>query len=85
MNRFRASDAIFEVTDDESLEQAVGVLLSTPGEANSMGARAARVVKQEQGATDRHVRVILQILETKLGSRAEDVSAGSRIGSNDLL
>jgi 3-deoxy-D-manno-octulosonic-acid transferase len=65
MNRFRAAQAMLEAGDEESLEQAVVVLLSTPVEAHAMGNRAAAVVKQEQGATARHARVIVQILATK--------------------
>jgi 3-deoxy-D-manno-octulosonic-acid transferase len=67
MNRFRAGEAMLEAKDEESLEQAVVVLLSTPSEAAAMGRRAAAVVHQEQGATARHARVILQILATKRG------------------
>lgn len=75
MNRFRAAGAMLEATDEESLEQAVVVLLSTPLEAAAMGKRAGEVVKQEQGATARHARVILQILATKRG----DPSSGAAI------
>jgi len=59
VNRFREADAIFEVHDEEQLEQAVSVLLSTPAQAAAMGVAAQQVVKANQGATERHVGVIL--------------------------
>ena len=71
MNRFRAAEAMLEIEDEADLEQAIGVLLSTPAEAAAMEKRAAAVVKQEQGATARHARVILQILSTKRGEPEE--------------
>lgn len=67
MNRFREADAMMEVADEADLEQAMSVLLSTPQESLAMGRRAAMVVKQEQGATMRHVSVILQVLAAKRG------------------
>jgi 3-deoxy-D-manno-octulosonic-acid transferase len=72
MNRFREGDAMLEVQDEESLEQAVTVMLSTPREAAAMGRRAAEVVHRGQGSTTRHVNVILQILAAH---RGEEFSA----------
>ncbi len=66
MRKFLEADAMMEVKEEAELEQAISVLLSTPGEALAMGKRAQDVVRHEQGATLRHVRVILQILQTKL-------------------
>ena len=65
MRKFLAADAMMEVKDEGELEQAIAVMLSTPGGAAGDGKRAQDVVKQEQGATLLHVRVILQILQTK--------------------
>jgi 3-deoxy-D-manno-octulosonic-acid transferase len=60
----RAEDAILEVVDDETLAESVRVLISTPAEAAAMGQRAQRVVRRQQGATRRHVDVILGLLKT---------------------
>jgi len=59
MRKLKETSAAVEVTDPESLEQAVRTLLSTPAEAKAMVGRAQEVVKKEQGATQRHVEVIL--------------------------
>ena len=67
MIKFRAAQAMYEVANEESLEQSVGVLLSTPSEAKLLGRKAVEVVRREQGATARHARVIMQILCTKRG------------------
>jgi 3-deoxy-D-manno-octulosonic-acid transferase len=55
----RAADAVLEVVDGETLAEAVRVMISTPSEAHAMGKRAQEVVRQQQGATSRHVQVIL--------------------------
>jgi 3-deoxy-D-manno-octulosonic-acid transferase len=78
MRKFKEADAIMEVSDEESLEQAIAVLLSTPGEAMAMGKRAQDVVRSGQGATQIHERVILQILHTARGE--EDVPPTERGG-----
>ncbi|HYO09779.1 MAG TPA: 3-deoxy-D-manno-octulosonic acid transferase [Tepidisphaeraceae bacterium] len=70
MRKLLAADAILEVPSGEQLEQSVSVLLSTPSEARAMGERAANVVAREQGATQRHARVILQILGVARGEIA---------------
>ena len=67
MQKFRAREAIMEVADEAGLEQAIGVLLSTPKEALAMSRRAAEVVKHEQGATARHAAIVLQILAAHMG------------------
>jgi 3-deoxy-D-manno-octulosonic-acid transferase len=73
MNRFREAEAMLEVSDEADLEQSIGVLLSTPRESAAMGKRAAAVVQHEQGATMRHVSVILQILAAKRGEEPPDM------------
>jgi hypothetical protein len=50
------------------------VLLHTPAEAAAMGQRAQRVVMQQQGATDRHVMLIEQLLDRRTTNRTEDAS-----------
>jgi 3-deoxy-D-manno-octulosonic-acid transferase len=62
MRKFKAADAMMEVPDGESLRQAVAVLHSTPEEAKAMASRARHVVRREQGATARHVSMILEFL-----------------------
>ena len=79
MNQFRAKNAMLEVKTAEDLEQSVAVLLSTPAEAVAMGQRAANVVQHEKGATERHARVILQILATKRGEPPESLRPAAPI------
>lgn len=62
MRKLREGDGILEVVDGESLGQAVRVLISTPAEARGMALRAQQVIKSQQGATQKHVEVILQHL-----------------------
>ncbi|MGA2499108.1 MAG: 3-deoxy-D-manno-octulosonic acid transferase [Tepidisphaeraceae bacterium] len=62
MSRFRAADAMLEVSTAEELGQAVSILLSSPVRAAEMGSRAQAVVTGEKGATERHVRQILKLL-----------------------
>jgi 3-deoxy-D-manno-octulosonic-acid transferase len=71
VRKFRQADAMMVVDDEEGLEQAVGVLLSTPKEASAMALRASEVVKRERGATARHASAILQVLAAK---RGEEIS-----------
>lgn len=66
VRKFLEADAMLEATDEESLEQSIAVLLSTPSEAMAMAARAREVVRQGQGATQLHVSVITQILQARL-------------------
>lgn len=74
MRAFHRADAILEADDETSLEQSVRVLLHTPLESAAMAYRAREVVRREQGATARHVALILQLLE---GNADDSVNAGS--------
>jgi len=65
MSAFRAGDAILEAQNEESLEQGIAVMLSTPAEAIALGKRASAIVTAEQGATLRHARLIAQIVSVK--------------------
>ena len=56
---FRAADAVAQVTDAATLAAAVGRWLADPVAARDTGRRAQAVVRQCQGATARHVDVIL--------------------------
>lgn len=62
MNSLRIADAVREVHTAEQLRQQVAQLLGNPREAAEMGRRAQDVVRQNQGATARHVQLILQYL-----------------------
>jgi 3-deoxy-D-manno-octulosonic-acid transferase len=63
MSRFRAAEAIREVSDGAGLQTSVKALLETEESALAMGRRARDVVKANQGATDRHVEFILSQLQ----------------------
>ena len=63
MNCFRDAQAVIEVSDPPQLQQAVRRLLNSPEDAAAMAHRAQEVVRREQGATQRHVQVILAHLQ----------------------
>lgn len=65
MRRFLAADAIRQIASAAELEASVRDLLDAPGD---IGQRAQEVVAQEQGATARHVRVILEHLHPRLAA-----------------
>ena len=62
MNRFRASDAIREVRSAKELSAEVNRFLSDPEAVASCGRRAQEVVRRLQGATRRHVELVLSLL-----------------------
>jgi 3-deoxy-D-manno-octulosonic-acid transferase len=62
MSRFRESDAVRVVANERELIEAVSALLSEPARAAGMGRRAQEIVRREQGATGRHVELVLQHL-----------------------
>ncbi len=64
MRRFQEKDAMRIVQNKSELRDAMLKLLAAPREATALGQRAQDVVRAEQGATERHVAVILDILET---------------------
>jgi len=66
MSCFRASDAIREVKTSDELRAQVEVLLADRQESSAMARRAQDVVRREQGATARHVAVILEQLQQGL-------------------
>jgi 3-deoxy-D-manno-octulosonic-acid transferase len=75
VRKFKAADALIEVTDAAGLAETVAVLLGTPGEAQKMGRRAQTVVLREQGATVRHAQVVFQQLNRKLAEAAGNAPA----------
>ena len=62
MARFREADAVRVVHDAPELERAVSEILSSRDRGAAMGKRAQDVVRREQGATARHVGMILEHL-----------------------
>ncbi|HTK74613.1 MAG TPA: 3-deoxy-D-manno-octulosonic acid transferase [Gemmataceae bacterium] len=62
MNRFREADAMRVVASERELTDAASALLADPANAAEMGRRAQDVVRREQGATARHVELILRYL-----------------------
>jgi 3-deoxy-D-manno-octulosonic-acid transferase len=64
MECFLAGEAMTMVQDADGLGQAVATVLADPAAALQMGLRARQVVLQGQGATGRHVEVILDMLKS---------------------
>ena len=64
MQQFLAADAMVVVPDAAALEQSVAKMLEHPANAAALGQRACQVVRQQQGATERHVRIILDTLDS---------------------
>ena len=70
MERFKEADAVRVVHDAADLERVVKGLLGSPDDASAMGRRAQEVVRREQGATARNVRVILEHLNSRQAAGA---------------
>jgi 3-deoxy-D-manno-octulosonic-acid transferase len=64
MRQFIDSDAMLVVQDAQALGESVARLLENPDQAAAIAARASQVIKREQGATDRHVQIILDTLDS---------------------
>lgn len=62
MSRFREAGAIREIGRPSELLSATAALLADPAAAAAMARRAQEVVRENQGATQRHVEVILRAL-----------------------
>ena len=63
MRRFLKQNAMLVVQDETQLRQKMLDLLASPDQAAAMGRRAQEVVRNEQGSTQRHLAVILEVLE----------------------
>jgi 3-deoxy-D-manno-octulosonic-acid transferase len=61
---FRAANAMVEVSATPQMIQTITTWLSDPSAATEIGRRAQRVVKENQGATARHVEVILAVAQS---------------------
>jgi 3-deoxy-D-manno-octulosonic-acid transferase len=64
MERFVAANAMTVVRDSSGLSQAVETALGDPAGAREIGKRAQEVVRLGQGATERHVKIILDMLDS---------------------
>jgi 3-deoxy-D-manno-octulosonic-acid transferase len=62
MGHFVDARAMAVVRNEDDLAKALGELLSDPAKAAGMGQKARRVVMERQGATERHVRVVLNLI-----------------------
>ena len=63
MRKFRKQEALLIVQNEAELREAMFVLLASPERSMAMGKRAKEVVRGEQGATQRHVSAILEVME----------------------
>lgn len=62
MSHFRSDEAMWEIDGEEALGAAVSTLLTDPERGRAIGERAQAIVKDQQGATERNVKVILERL-----------------------
>lgn len=62
VRRLVAGDGLFVVPDERGLATTVDQLLRVPDKRRAAGKRAQQVVRSAQGATARHVQVILDVL-----------------------
>ncbi len=63
MHQFRAGDAMVVIEDPSSLTRAIAALLENASRRFEIGHRAREVVHRNQGATARHLEIILQQLD----------------------
>ena len=63
MRALRAADAIVEVNDESTLREKVGRLLSDRAASNELGERSRHVVHAGRGALERHLAILLPILQ----------------------
>lgn len=64
MNCFQAAEAMIVVQNAEELEDAIAGLLSDKSRSREIANRSREVVKSQQGATDRHIKLILDTLDS---------------------
>jgi 3-deoxy-D-manno-octulosonic-acid transferase len=63
MQRLREANAVVEVSDGSAMATTIQSWLEAPDDAREIGRRAQVVVQQNQGATARHARIILDNLK----------------------
>lgn len=62
MRRFRQANAIVEISDETELQKIIIDWLTSPEKAREISQRAQAVVRENQGATDRHAEVVVEML-----------------------
>ncbi len=60
---FLAQDSVVQVNDAAELEQTLAALLADPARRVALGAKAQKVVRENQGAVERTVDMIVQALD----------------------
>lgn len=68
--------AAVQVRDDAELEDRLVELLADPGARRDLGARAVELIRRNQGATDRTLRMLAPLLEPLAGSGSDDRQQG---------
>ena len=63
VNSFLAKDGAVQVPNSTELESTVGRLLADPQRCEQLGQNALAVVRENQGAIDRTVEMVVQNLE----------------------
>lgn len=63
---FIESDGMVQVADELELKSTVLQLLRDPGRRRSLGENGRRVIRQHQGATNEHVRLIRSLVPTSM-------------------
>jgi 3-deoxy-D-manno-octulosonic-acid transferase len=69
MSRFSDAGAVKIVGSEAEMIEAIDTMLTNPAGAAAMAARARAVVRAQQGATDRHVELILRHLPASQAQR----------------
>jgi len=64
MNCFRSASAMIEIKTPDELAGAIGQFLADRARSRQLGSAAREVVKANQGATERHARLILDTLDS---------------------
>ncbi len=64
MNCFRSASAMIEIKSPDELAGAIGQFLLDRDRSRQLGSAAREVVKANQGATERHARLILDTLDS---------------------
>ncbi|CAN5576587.1 lipid IV(A) 3-deoxy-D-manno-octulosonic acid transferase [soil metagenome] len=65
MKKFRDADAICVVDTAKELDETMTALIAAPERARAMGERALAVVRQEQGATMKHIQALVSLLDRR--------------------
>jgi len=69
MRRFLADDGIVQLDGPDTLRDTVAGLLNDPDKARAIAERGRDVIRQQQGATARHVDLIAAVLDGRRNTR----------------